>query len=111
MALTITKQLNCDLIKISGRIDSYTSPQIKKEIQTLIEKGHYNFVIELNDVNYLSSSGILMFINLQKQLSIQNNGKFVFSKVPEMIYANFKLAGFDELFEFHNDTNAAILRF
>lgn len=111
MALTITEHQYCDLIKITGRVDSYTSPQINEEIQTLIEKGCYNFVLELSDVNYLSSSGILMFINLQKQLFIQKNGKIVFSKVPEMIYSNFKLAGFDQLFEFHKDTNAAIHMF
>lgn len=111
MKLDVTENQNCIVMKITGRIDSYTAPKIKQNFQTFIDEGQCNFVVDMNDVNYLSSSGILMFVNMYKQLSNQNLGKIVFSKVPELIYSNFKLAGFDNLFEFHKDTKSALQRF
>ena len=111
MELNITNQQNCTILKISGRIDSYTTPKIKQTIQSLINEGHQNLVMNLSDVIYLSSSGILMFVNLQRQLLDQNAGKIVFTGVPDLIYSNISLAGFDKLFEFYSETNTAIRRF
>lgn len=111
MEVTITENQNCDIIQITGRVDSYTSPNIKKTLVSLIDDGHYNFVIDLGKVNYLSSSGILMFVNLQKRLNDENLGKVVFSDVPELIFSNIKLAGFDQFFEFFKGTNIAVRRF
>jgi len=111
MEIIITEEENCDVIKIIGRIDSYTTPKIKESIQTLIDDGRNNLIMELSNVKYLSSSGILMFVNLQKQFLKNNTGKMVFSNVPEMIYSNIKLAGFQTLLEFAEDTSTAIGRF
>jgi anti-sigma B factor antagonist len=111
MEFTITEHQNCAVIQITGRIDSYTTPNIKQTLISLIENGHHNFVMDLGKVNYLSSSGILMFVNLQKRLNDENLGKVVFSNVPELIYSNIKLAGFDQFFEFFQGTNTAVRRF
>lgn len=108
MEIIITEEQNCDVIKIIGRIDSYTTPNIKGSIQNLINNGHTNLVMELSSVKYLSSSGILMFVNFHKQLLKNKNGQLVFSNVPELIYSNIKLAGFDKLLQFAEDTAAAI---
>ena len=107
MELYITENKNNDVLKIIGRIDSYTSPKIQKVVRKLINEGHNNFVIDLSEVNYLSSSGILLFVNLQKKLSKQGDGKIVFSQVPDLIFSNIKLAGFDKFFKFYNDKNTA----
>lgn len=111
MEFTVTEHINCDVIQITGRIDSFTAPNIKHTIETLIEKNHHNFVMDLGEVTYLSSSGILMFVNLQKILTQHNLGKIVFSEVPDLIYSNIKLAGFNKFFEFYQGTNTAVRRF
>lgn len=111
MELFITEHQNCESIKITGRIDSYTTPKIKQALQTLIDDGHHNLVIDLSDVNYLSSAGILMFVNIQKQFLRNKFGKIVFSEVPDLVYSNIKLAGFQQLFEFVDDTTTAFGRF
>ncbi len=107
MELTVTEYSHCDLIKITGRIDSYSAPQIKEVLNTLIDDGHHNIIVDLQHVPYLSSSGILTFVDTQRQLSQQNTGALVFVNVPDLVYSNFKLVGFDTIFEFYNDTAAA----
>jgi anti-sigma B factor antagonist len=111
MEIIITEEQKCDVLKIIGRIDSYTTQNIKDAIQALIDDGRNNLVMELSKVKYLSSSGILMFVNIHKQFLKNKNGKLIFSNVPELIYSNIKLAGFDTLLEFADDTTTAIGRF
>jgi len=111
MEIIIKEHQDCHSIKITGRIDSYTTPKIKQTLQTLIDDGHYNLVMDLSDVYYISSAGILMFVNIQKQFFRNKIGKIIFSEVPDLVYSNIKLAGFQQLFEFVDDTTTAFGRF
>lgn len=111
MELEVTEYSDCELLKITGRIDSYSAPQIKKVLNTLIDDGHHNIIVDLQNVQYLSSSGILTFVDTQRQLKRQNTGELVFLNVPELVLLNFEIAGFDTIFDFYNDTAAALGRF
>lgn len=111
MEFLITEYKHCDLVKIYGRVDSYTSPMIKDVLVKLFRDEHYNIVVDMKDVSYLSSSGILVFVNAQKQCKRQNKGEIVFSNVPEIVLSNFKLAGFDKIFKFYHDVVSAVGRF
>jgi len=111
MELTVTEYSHCNILKITGRIDSYSAPQVKDVITKLIDDGHHNIIVDLQDVPYLSSSGILTFVNAQRKLKRENTGELVFVNVPDLIFSNFQLAGFDTIFDFHNDTASALGRF
>ena len=108
MEFSITEYKHCDLMEISGRIDSYTAPQINQALQALITDEHTNLVINMEDVTYISSSGILVFVKIQSRFQRQNRGKLVFSGTSELVYSGFELAGFDKLFEFYNDVVSAV---
>ena len=43
------------LINLSGRFDSIGSQEVNERINSLIDLGHHNFVLNLEKVNYLSS--------------------------------------------------------
>ena len=111
MDLVVTEYSHCKLIKISGRIDSYTAPRIKEALNTMIDDGQHNIIVDLQKVPYLSSSGILTFVDAQRQLKGQNTGELVFVNVPDLVFSNFKLAGFDTIFDFFNDIVSAVGRF
>ena len=111
MDFVITEYKLCNLISINGRIDSYTAPLIKKALDTLFDDGIYNIVIDMKDVSYISSSGLLVFVNAQKQLKGQNWGEIIFACVPDLVFSGFQLAGFDQIFDFYNDSIHAVGRF
>ena len=67
MEFVITEYKHCDLMEISGRIDSYSAPQIEQALQALITDDRSNIVIDMQNVSYISSSGILVFVNLQRR--------------------------------------------
>jgi len=108
MEFAITEYKHCDLMKITGRIDSYTAPQINQALQVLITDDHCNIVIDLQEVTYISSSGILAFVNIQQKFSRQNRGKLVFSGISDLVYSAFELSGFYSLFEFYDNVVSAV---
>ena len=79
MEFALTKYQNYSLLEISGRIDSYTAPKIDNVLHALISENHGNILIDLEKVSYISSSGILIFVNAQKSLTRKNRGKIHFS--------------------------------
>lgn len=111
MEFVITEYKHCDLMKITGRVDSYTCPKIKDAIEALIADGHCKIVLDLNTVTYLSSSGMLTFINALKHCQQGNQGKIVLANVPPKIFTNLELAGFHTLFEIYDDVVTAVGKF
>lgn len=108
MEFAITEYKHCDLMKISGRIDSYSAPKIDQALQALITDDHHNIVVDLKDVTFISSSGILLFVSIQRRFLRQNRGKLVFSGISKLVYSAFELSGFNQLFDFYNDVVSAV---
>ena len=111
MEFVITEYKHCDLLAISGRVDSYTSPRIEEALNALLVDGHCNIVVDLQEVSYLSSSGMLTLINALKQCKQTNRGKIVLANVSERVLNSLELAGFNRLFEIYNDVVTAVGRF
>lgn len=111
MEFSIVEHAQIDIIEINGRIDSYSAPQLEKAITAMIEDGRSQFLVDMQEVTFISSSGILLFVNLFKQLLRGNGGKIAFAGVSDLVLSGFKLAGFDRLFEFYPDQNSAVDHF
>lgn len=89
-----------DLIDLGGRVDSNTAPQLEQALQKIIESGRANIVIDLADVEYMSSAALRALISAQKQVrSATHRGDIRLAQMPERIRKAFDLAGFLELFE------------
>jgi anti-anti-sigma factor len=111
MELVITEHERCDRVAITGRIDSSTAPQIKEAINALIDDNHYNLIVDLKNVSFISSSGILTFIGAQKSLIQKTRGEIVFINVSDLVFSSFELAGLDTIFAFYDDFATAASRF
>lgn len=111
MEFITTEHENCHVIAVSGRIDSYTSPNLENELDTLLTEGHSNIIIDLSNVSYLSSSGMLVLINAEKKSHIQDRGKLILVCVPDRVLSSLELAGFDQIFDIFPDVNTALGQF
>jgi anti-sigma B factor antagonist len=111
MELVITELEQCHLLEISGRIDSYSAPRIDEVLDILIDDHHYNLIVDLNKVSYISSSGLLTFVKTQRKFKQNKRGEIVFVNVPNLIFSSFELAGFNSVFAFYDDVAAAAGRF
>ena len=108
MDITTTSYKHCDVIKVTGRIDSLTSPKLGETLATLAEKGRYRIVIDLNETEFISSAGLWVLVNAQKTCKRYNRGAVVLACVPAKIHATLDLAGFIPLFTLFGDVTAAV---
>jgi anti-anti-sigma factor len=111
MELIHTPFPNCDLIKVSGRIDSYTSPQLMSQIDILISSGRYKIILDLRDVTYVSSAGLRVMIDAQKKCRLNSRGETVLLNLPPRVYETLELAGFLPLYELFTDKEYALEHF
>jgi len=103
---TILKR--CVLININGRIDSATAPQLQEVLNDQIEESNYKLVLDLSQVDFISSAGLWVLVNAQKKCKRFNRGEVVLSCVPQRIHDALDLAGFIPYFKTFADTAQAV---
>jgi anti-sigma B factor antagonist len=103
MEVTTTNYKHCDLVKASGRVDSATAESLADALNALTNNGRYKIVLDLNEVEYMSSAGLRVLISTQKTCKRYNRGEVKLAMVPERIYEALDLAGFVPLFQFDDD--------
>jgi anti-sigma B factor antagonist len=108
METVLTKYKHCDMIKVSGRVDSLTAPKLVEELNKITTSGHFKIVVDLSEVQFLSSAGLRILIATQKNCKRYNRGEVVLAAVPENILAVFELAGFTSIFKIFDNVISAV---
>jgi anti-sigma B factor antagonist len=111
MKLTSSQFKYCDLVKVEGRIDSYTASQLGEKLDEIIKEGRFKIVLDLEKVDFMSSAGLRVLINTQKTCKRYNRGEIVLTAVPQNIYSALELAGFTSLFRILADSLIAVGNF
>lgn len=95
------------VIAVSGDIDMYTSPQLRKELMQLINKKEPHLFVDFKGVSYIDSSGIATFVEALKGM-MSYGGKLKFVGIPEGILQIFSFSKLDKIFEIHGDLDEAL---
>jgi len=85
---------NISVIKVGGYIDTTTSSELEHALNTLLKAGSYNIIIDLGNVDYVSSAGWGIFISEIKGIR-ENGGDLKLVRMIPEVYEVF------ELLEFH----------
>lgn len=99
---------NSDMIKVRGRIDSYTAPTLSTKLSSIISAGRYNIILDMTDVVYVSSAGLRVMIDVQKTCRLNKRGETVLLNLPQRVNETLELAGFLPLYKLFNDTESAV---
>lgn len=83
------------LIKVGGYIDTTTSSELEHALSKLLKEGSYKIIIDLNNVDYVSSAGWGIFISEIKGIREHGGDLKLVGMIPE-VWEVF------ELLEFHN---------
>jgi anti-sigma B factor antagonist len=111
MEATTTHYKHSDLVKVVGRVDSQTSPQLAEALDAITNAGRYKIIIDMSEVEFMSSAGLRVLINTQKNCKRFNRGEVILATVPQRIYDALDLAGFVPLFTFFDEVTAAVGHF
>jgi anti-sigma B factor antagonist len=99
---------HCNLVTITGRVDSSTAPQFSQVLNNQIDKGVYKFVIDMSGLEYMSSAGFRALLAAQRSCKRYNRGEVILASVPARIQEALELAGFTELFKTYAEPLEAV---
>lgn len=97
---TVLKEENNDLVMyFEGRLDTASSPETETAVAPLKESTGRNIILDCTKLDYISSSGLRIFLNILK--SAKAKGDHVYIRgISDDIRAVFVMTGFINLFEF-----------
>ncbi len=81
------------VLGLVGRLDAATSKQFEDKILATIDGGEKRFVIDLSQLDYISSSGLRVFLLASKRLN-PAGGKVILCSLKEPVRQVFEIAGF-----------------
>ena len=111
MEITNTELKRCVLVNITGRIDSGTAPALQSALAEITEDGNFKIVLDMGDVDFISSAGLWVLVNAQKKCKRFNRGEVVLADVKKRIYDALDLAGFIPYFKIFEDSALAVGHF
>ncbi|MBU1077551.1 MAG: STAS domain-containing protein [Spirochaetes bacterium] len=98
------------IVYLKGRLDVHYSSEVETQINKLISEGKKKLVISLNDVEYLSSSGLRIFIAISRTLK-EVNGQLKLIKLNETARKIFKIVELIDMFDIYESEEEAINSF
>jgi anti-sigma B factor antagonist len=101
---------NVNLLSLSGRLDAYSATEVEKKLDSLIESGQNRLVVNLEKLEYISSSGLRVFLSALKKTKKQQ-GDIKLACMKPFIKEVFDIAGFSQLFNIFDTQEAAVSGF
>jgi anti-sigma B factor antagonist len=86
------------LAKLTGRLDTPAAVKAQQEIEPLLQNADKELVLDCTDLEYISSSGLRLFLTLRKEAAAKG-GKVIIEHISEDIKKVFMMTGFYNLFE------------
>jgi anti-sigma B factor antagonist len=92
------KELNgVPIVMLSGEMDVHTSARLRDAVLALLDKGADKIVINLNNVEYVDSTGLGTMVGILKRMTEQNCKLCLVSSNP-LINKVFDITGLTKIF-------------
>ncbi len=95
--MTITKNTENGVLTLAleGRLDTNTAPELEKEIGEDLTADVQTLILDLKDLEYISSAGLRVLLASQKKMNKQGN--MVVKNANDMIMDVFEVSGFVDI--------------
>ena len=110
MEITEKKTDKCTVIGINGRLDTTNYSVLEKKLMELIDTGQVRLLINLSQMDYVSSSGLRILLMALKRITAAK-GKFALCSLQENIKEIFEISGFTNIFEIYDVEEAGLKSF
>ncbi|NWG16592.1 MAG: STAS domain-containing protein [Chloroflexi bacterium] len=106
MNINISAQNHVTLIEVSGRIDSTNAHEFGEALLGEIDKGHIQIVLDLAQVDYMSSAGLREIVSALKK--VRGSGDLRLAQPSPRVQEVLEMAGLDSIFQIYPDQVAAV---
>ena len=104
--MDISKKINGNILelKVSGRLDTTTAPELEGVIMENMIGDINSMVMDIEKLDYISSAGLRIFLISQKMVD-KLGGTLTVKKVKQEIMPLFEMTGFTEFLKIEQEDN------
>jgi anti-anti-sigma factor len=107
MEIHSKKEKDCLIVSVQGRIDAVTAPDFEKSLSEWISQGESWLIINLSELEYISSAGLRSILAIAKVLKAKG-GKIAFACLKGTVKDVFKISGFGSIFQIFETVEEAM---
>lgn len=95
--IAVTEENGLQWVRLQGRIDSLTAPDVEKCLNGLVSGGQRMLALDMRAIHYMSSLGLRVLLAAQKQLK-KADGEIMICQPTTSVLELFEMSGFKMLF-------------
>jgi anti-anti-sigma factor len=106
MEITEQTYKEVTVVEINGRLDTTNYGSLESKLSELIDNGQTRIIIDCSKMDYVSSSGLRVFLIALKKINLMK-GRFILAALQETIREIFEIAGFTTIFQIYRTREEA----
>jgi anti-anti-sigma factor len=107
MDIEMRELKHVSVVKVSGRVDSSTAPELEKSMQSLMDSDRNQIVLDLQDTEYMSSAGLRVLVAVHKATK-KNGGGLCLAQPSPRVSEVLDLSGLTPVFDVRADLVDAV---
>jgi len=107
MNVEIHQQDDFLVIELQGRLDTAQSSMVEKKFLEILDQGHKKIILDCKELDYISSSGLRVFLIAQKRV-MGVSGTLRICCLQPNIREIFDISGFSMIFSIRADLESAL---
>lgn len=107
MQIKYSTNNNFKIISVEGRVDTITAGDFESQVLPYTQDSNAALIIDCGNLGYISSSGLRIFLILQKRVSA-NGGRLMLCSMQPGIREIFDISGFSNIFPIFPDLDSAM---
>ncbi len=110
MDISVRKSDQISIVSIAGSIDALTADRITGCIDERISSGENQMVIDLSEVEFMSSAGLRIILGALKEIR-KRGGNLCIAGAQAGVKRVLKMSGFPKILKIYNNIDNAIAQF
>jgi anti-sigma B factor antagonist len=98
------------IVRLTGYLDAHTFERLEETIGELFGQSRYKIIVDLGNVEYISSAGAGVFIGALSEAH-EHKGNIVLMNPTPNVREVFDLLGLTQIFQVVDDRNTALAAF
>ncbi len=107
MNVQVASSGDFSIVSVEGRIDTTNANEFEKAMMSVVESGSSKIVLNCTGLSYISSSGLRIFLIVQKKM-MATKGLLRICNLQPVIKEVFDISGFSTIFSIFPDQDSAM---
>jgi anti-sigma B factor antagonist len=101
--------VDCAQVQVSGDLDLCTASELRSELSRLIDQGIKHLILDMREVEFMDSSGLVVLIHVRKRLAALG-GTFALMDPTRAVQRVLAITGLTRTFRVHQTLNGQVTR-